>query len=69
MIFADLTDTNFEFKCDLEKEDFLDKNYYFKIMSKYSSYLREYTRDEVEQLRDNCERILSATRFITRSVK
>jgi len=64
MIFADLTDTQFDFKCDLEREEFLDKNYYFKIISRYSSYLREYNRNELEQLRDNCERILSATKFI-----
>jgi hypothetical protein len=62
--FADLTDTDFKFSCyfagdgvDYWDYDFCAENYdekHFRTMSQY----------EIEQLRDNCKRILQATDLI-----
>jgi hypothetical protein len=64
MLFTDLTDTKFDFLCELAEEEFINHNYYFKIVSRSDNCIREYDCEELHQLRQNCEKILSATKFI-----
>lgn len=63
MQFADLTDTSFKFTCDFEGDAVDYWDYSFSAIYKDQQYNRTMTRDELEELRANCKRILSATGF------
>jgi hypothetical protein len=61
MQFADLTDTDFSFRCNISDDacDYWD--YDFSIERWDDKYSRNLSRMEIKQLRENCKRILEAT--------
>jgi len=61
MIFADLTDTDFSFRCDFAGDACEYWDYDFSIERCDDRYSRNLSRMEIEQLRENCKRILEAT--------
>jgi hypothetical protein len=58
---ADLSDTKFDFKCELEKDDHNYFDYNLKALVNDYLYNRSMTRTDVKYLRENCKRILKAT--------
>jgi hypothetical protein len=61
MHFADLTDTDFSFRCEFAGDacDYWD--YDFSIEQWDDKYSRNLSRTELAQLRANCKRILQVT--------
>jgi hypothetical protein len=61
MKFADLTDTLFSFECESspDKCDFWDYDFYAKNAN--DKTIRNLSKPEIVQLRENCKRILQAT--------
>lgn len=64
MIFADLTDTDFTFRCDFAGDACEYWDYDFSIERWNDKYSRNLSRMEIDQLRKNCKRILEATEGI-----
>lgn len=61
MNFCDLTDTDFMFRCDYANDACEYWEYEFLIERWDDKYSRNLSSIEVEQLRENCRRILNAT--------
>ncbi len=59
MNFADLTDTNFTFRCEFAEDACAYWEYDFSIIRYDDSYLRNLSRLELKQLKENCEKILN----------
>lgn len=59
--FADLTDTNFKFTCDFAGDGVEYWDYDFCAEIHDEKHFRSMSACEIEQLRDNCKRILQAT--------
>jgi hypothetical protein len=64
MTFADLTDTNYRFSLEFSGDavDYFD--FTFTASWRDENDYRELSRCEIDQLRDNCRRILEATKSI-----
>lgn len=58
---ADLSDTEFDFKCELEKDDINYFDYNLSALVNDYLYNRSMTRTDIKYLRENCKRILDAT--------
>lgn len=61
MNFADLTDTDFTFQCEFSGDACEYWDYDFSIKHLDDRYSKNLSRSEIEQLRDNCQKILKAT--------
>lgn len=61
MNFADLTDTDFSFRCDFAGDACEYWDYELSIEQWDDKYSRNLSRVEIETLRENCTRILKAT--------
>lgn len=61
MMFADLTDTEYDFKCEFSGDACEYWDYDFSVEQWDDQYSRNLSRMEIEQLRENCKRILQAT--------
>lgn len=61
MNFADLTDTDYTFNCDFAGDACEYWDYDLSIRKGDDKYLRSISRTEIEQLRNNCKKILKAT--------
>lgn len=61
MNLADLCDTTFDFNCNFSGDacEYWDYDLTAKVHD--YEYYRSMSRTEIEQLRDNCKRILQAT--------
>ncbi len=58
---ADLSDTEFDFKCELEKDDHNYFDYNLSALVNDYVYNRSMSKADVKYLRENCNRILEAT--------
>jgi hypothetical protein len=58
---ADLSDTEFDFKCELEKDDQAYFEYNLSALVNDYEYNRSMTKLDLKYLRENCKRILEAT--------
>ncbi len=58
---ADLSDTEFDFKCELEKDDNAYFEYNLSALVNDLIYNRSMSRIDIKYLRENCKRILDAT--------
>lgn len=61
MNFTDLTDTDYTFNCEFAGDACEYWDYDFHVESWDDKYCRSLSRTEIEQLRDNCKRILEVT--------
>ena len=61
MNFADLTDTDFSFKCNIAQDACEHWDYQLFIDLWDYQYSRNLNRCEIDTLRKNCKRILQAT--------
>lgn len=61
MNFVDLTDTEYSFSCDFAGDACEYWDYDFSVERWDDKYMRNLSRSEIEQLRENCKRILQAT--------
>lgn len=61
MNFADLTDTDFKFNCEFSGDGCDYWDYDFSITYGDEKYSRDMSSSEIEQLRENCKRILQVT--------
>lgn len=63
MLFADLTDTDFQFNCDFAGDavDYWDYDFQASVHDQH--YYRSLSNSEIETLRDNCKRILEVTQM------
>jgi hypothetical protein len=61
MMFADLTDAEYCFSCDFAGDACEYWDYDFSVERWDDKYSKNLSRIEIEQLRENCKRILQAT--------
>ena len=61
MNFADLTDTEYFFRCEFAGDACEYWDYDFSVEKWDDKYSRSMSRFEIEQLRENCKKILRAT--------
>lgn len=61
MIFTDLTDTDFSFRCETSDDPCDYWDYDFSIERWDDKYSRNLSIAEVKTLRNNCRKILQAT--------
>ena len=61
MNFADLTDTDFSFRCEFAGDACEYWDYDFSVERWDDKYSRNLSWEEIQQLRANCRRILRAT--------
>jgi hypothetical protein len=59
--FVDLTDTPLEFYCNFAGDGVEYWDYAFSAVFGEEHHYRSLSSSEIEQLRENCQRILSAT--------
>ena len=64
MIFVDLTDMTYVFNCSLADIECEYWDYNFSIDCLGDQYSWDLSKNEIEQLRNNCKKILSATENI-----
>lgn len=60
MNFADLTDTDFTFKCIFAEDSCEYWDYDFSVEKWDDKYSRNLSSREIKRLRENCKRILLA---------
>jgi hypothetical protein len=61
MNFADLTDADYIFNCEFADDACEYWDYDFSIERWDDKYSRNMSKTEIEQLRNNCKKILQAT--------
>jgi hypothetical protein len=61
MIFTDLTDADYEFRCDFSGDACEYWDYDFTVERWDDKYSKNLSREEIEQLRENCRKILRVT--------
>lgn len=61
MNFADLTDTSYIFQCSFSEDACEYWSYDFSVECWDDRYIRNMSRSEINQLRENCKRILQVT--------
>jgi len=61
MNFADLTDTDYTFRCDFAGDACEYWDYDFSVERWDDKYSRNLNWEEIQQLRANCRKILLAT--------
>ena len=61
MNFTDLTDTDYTFNCEFAGDACEYWDYDLSVESWDDKYCRSLSRMEIEQLRENCKRILDVT--------
>jgi len=61
MNFADLTDTDYTFRCEPADDACEYWDYDFSVEEWDDKYMKNLSQKEVLQLRENCKRILQAT--------
>lgn len=70
MNFSELADEQYKVICDIADEQFQEEwEYTLTIEEYYIDYFRSrhstfYTKSEIENIRENCKRILAETEFL-----